>query len=160
MTSTTSLPVDDREGWIWFNGGMVPWREAKVHVLTHGLHYASCVFEGERVYGGRIFKLREHTERLFQSARILGFEIPFSVEEIEGASRDAVAAQKIENGYVRPGQVVVGTDSHTTSHGALGALAFGIGATEMASVWVLGHAVNVEVPATICGGPVPAAVMP
>jgi branched-chain amino acid aminotransferase len=102
MTTTTILPFDDRDGSIWFNGGMVPWREAKVHVLTHGLHYASCVFEGERVYGGRIFKLREHTERLFQSARILGFEIPFSVEEIEGASRDAVAAQKIENGYVRP----------------------------------------------------------
>jgi branched-chain amino acid aminotransferase len=102
MTTMTILPFDDRDGSIWFDGGMVPWREAKIHVLTHGLHYASCVFEGERVYGGRIFKLREHTERLFQSARILGFEIPFSVEEIEAASRDAVAAQKIETGYVRP----------------------------------------------------------
>ena len=66
------IPFDDRDGAIWFNGKLVPWRDAKVHVLNHGLHYGSCVFEGERVYGGRIFKLREHSERLFASARELG----------------------------------------------------------------------------------------
>ncbi|MGB8276244.1 MAG: branched-chain amino acid aminotransferase [Alphaproteobacteria bacterium] len=98
----TIIPYDDRDGSIWFNGKLVPWREAKVHVLNHGLHYGSCVFEGERVYQGRIFKLREHSERLFQSARILGFEIPYSLEQIESATRDAVAVQKVENGYVRP----------------------------------------------------------
>ena len=63
------VPYDDRDGWIWMDGAFTPWREAKVHVLTHGLHYASAVFEGERMYGGEIFKLREHTERLFNSAR-------------------------------------------------------------------------------------------
>jgi len=98
----TLMPFDDRDGVIWFNGGLVPWREAKIHVLTHGLHYASCVFEGERVYSGRIFKLREHSERLAASARILGFEIPYSREEIERASLAVVAEQKIVDGYVRP----------------------------------------------------------
>jgi branched-chain amino acid aminotransferase len=96
------IPFDQREGFLWFNGELVPWADAKVHVLTHGLHYASCVFEGERVYGGEIFKLREHTERLFKSAEILGFEIPYSIEEIDDACRKAVAAQGIVDGYVRP----------------------------------------------------------
>jgi branched-chain amino acid aminotransferase len=77
------LPFDDREGRIWFDGELVSWREAKVHVLTHALHYASCVFEGERAYGGRIFKMTEHHERLHASARVLGFEIPYSVAEID-----------------------------------------------------------------------------
>ena len=67
------IPYDDRDGFIWFDGDFVPWREAKVHVLTHGLHYASAVFEGERMYGGEIFELRDHTERLFRSAEILDF---------------------------------------------------------------------------------------
>ncbi len=98
----TLIPFDDRDGVIWFNGGLVPWREAKLHVLSHGLHYASCVFEGERVYGGRIFKLREHSERLFMSARVLGFEIPYSQGEIEAAALAVVAEQKIVDGYVRP----------------------------------------------------------
>tara|TARA_B100002003_G_scaffold52009_1_gene47233 strand:+ start:2121 stop:3020 length:900 start_codon:yes stop_codon:yes gene_type:complete len=96
------LPFDDRDGVIWFNGEMVPWRNAQTHVLTHGLHYGSCVFEGERVYGGHVFKLREHTERLFHSAAVMGFEIPFSVDEIDAASKEVVAAQNIEDGYVRP----------------------------------------------------------
>lgn len=98
----TAEPFDQRDGFIWFNGEMVAWREAKIHVLTHGLHYASAVFEGERVYGGDIFKLTEHTERLHSSAKLLGFDIPFSVAEIDQACRDAVHANDIVDGYVRP----------------------------------------------------------
>jgi branched-chain amino acid aminotransferase len=82
------VPYDDRDGWIWFDGQFTPWREAKVHVLTHGLHYASAVFEGERMYGGEIFKLTEHTERLFKSAEILDFAIPFTVAQIDAACKD------------------------------------------------------------------------
>jgi branched-chain amino acid aminotransferase len=96
------LPFDDRDGSIWFDGKIGPWRDAKIHVLTHALHYASCVFEGERVYGGRIFKLREHTQRLINSGRILGFENPWSLEEIEAASNEVVKANGIVDGYVRP----------------------------------------------------------
>ena len=96
------LPFDDRDGVIWFNGKTVAWRDAQTHVMTHGLHYGSCVFEGERVYGGHIFKLREHTERLFHSARVMGFEIPFSQDEIDAACKEVVVAQNIENGYLRP----------------------------------------------------------
>ncbi len=96
------IPYDNRDGFIWMNGALIPWREAKVHVLTHALHYASAVFEGERVYGGEIFKLTEHTERLHASARMLGFTIPYSVAEIDQACRDVVLAQNIVDGYVRP----------------------------------------------------------
>lgn len=96
------LPYDDRDGIIWFNGSLMLWRDANLHVLSHGLHYASCVFEGERVYGGKIFKLTEHTERLHKSARIMGFEIPHSVEEIDAACRRVVTENGIEDGYVRP----------------------------------------------------------
>jgi branched-chain amino acid aminotransferase len=96
------IPFDDRDGTIWFDGRLVPWRDAKVHVLTHALHYASCVFEGERVYGGRIFKLREHSQRLIDSGRILGFELPWSLAEIEAASNAVVRAMGITDGYVRP----------------------------------------------------------
>lgn len=96
------LPFDDRDGQIWFDGELVPWREAQVHVLTHALHYASSVFEGERAYGGRIFKMTEHHERLHKSARVLGFEIPYSVAEIDAASEQVVAANGIVDGYVRP----------------------------------------------------------
>ncbi|MEQ9518062.1 MAG: branched-chain amino acid aminotransferase [Parvibaculum sp.] len=96
------IPFDKRDGFIWFNGELVPWADAKIHVLTHGLHYASSVFEGERVYGGEIFKLREHTERLFKSAEILGFKIPYSLQEIDDACRTAVKAQGIVDGYIRP----------------------------------------------------------
>jgi len=96
------VPFDKRSGKIWFNGQLVNWSDVKIHVLSHGLHYASCVFEGERVYDGEIFKLEEHTERLFHSASRLGFEIPYSQESLNKACRDIVAAQKVKNGYVRP----------------------------------------------------------
>ncbi|WP_159587038.1 branched-chain amino acid aminotransferase [Chelativorans xinjiangense] len=97
-----SVPFDQLDGFIWFNGEFVKWADAKVHVLTHGLHYASAVFEGERAYGGEIFKLTEHTERLHESARILGFRIPFSVEEIDEACRQLLVKQGLEDAYVRP----------------------------------------------------------
>lgn len=98
----TLVPYDDREGFIWFNGELVPWRDAKLHVLSHGLHYASCVFEGERIYGGQIFKMHEHNERLLKSAEMLGFEIPYTVEEIDDACRLVVKTQGLSDGYVRP----------------------------------------------------------
>ena len=96
------IPFDDRDGQIWFNGELINWRDAKIHVLTHGLHYASSVFEGERAYSGEIFKSREHTERLFNSAKILGFEIPYTIDEIEAAKLETLAASGHENAYVRP----------------------------------------------------------
>jgi branched-chain amino acid aminotransferase len=96
------VPFHDRDGFIWFNGALVPWREANLHVLSHGLHYASCVFEGERAYGGEIFKLTEHTERLFRSAEILDFKIPYTVAEIDQACRDTLKANNLVDGYVRP----------------------------------------------------------
>ena len=92
----------DRDGKIWYNGEFMEWRDAQVHVLTHGLHYASSVFEGERMYSGSIFKLREHTERLFYSAGELGFKIPYSIEEIDAASNAICEANGITNGYIRP----------------------------------------------------------
>lgn len=98
----TILPFDDRDGVIWFDGKFVPWRDAKLHVLSHGLHYASSVFEGERAYNGRIFKSRQHSERLHNSAKLLGFEIPFSVDELEHAKQELVKKQKVVNGYLRP----------------------------------------------------------
>jgi branched-chain amino acid aminotransferase len=96
------IPFDDRDGVIWLDGKLLPWRDAKIHVLSHGLHYASSVFEGERVYGGRIFKLREHTERLINSGRILGFEIPWGAEAIDRASYAVVEALGLKEAYVRP----------------------------------------------------------
>ena len=97
-----SIAFDQRDGFIWMNGEMVPWADAKVHVLTHGLHYASSVFEGERAYGGAIFKLREHTERLFYSAKELGFTLPYSVEEIDAACEATLKANNLIDGYLRP----------------------------------------------------------
>ena len=96
------LSFDDHDGFIWYDGKMVPWREANLHVLSHGLHYASSVFEGQRVYAGTIFKLAEHTERLFESASQLGFEIPFSQGHINRANYDVCKANNIDDGYVRP----------------------------------------------------------
>ena len=96
------MPFDQREGVIWFNGDYVPWKDAKVHVLTHGLHYASAVFEGERAYGGEIFKLTEHTERLFASAEMLDMKIPFAVAEIDEACRQTLDRQGFSDAYVRP----------------------------------------------------------
>ena len=96
------VPFDDRDGWIWMDGQLIPWREAKVHVLTHALHYASCVFEGERMYDGEIFKLTEHNERLFKSAEILDYQIPFTVAEIDEACKQTAARNGLDNCYVRP----------------------------------------------------------
>ena len=96
------LNFDDQDGQIWFDGALENWRDVKLHVLSHGLHYGSCVFEGERVYNGNIFKLREHTERLITSAKTLGFEIPYSLEDIETATLATVEAQGYDDAYVRP----------------------------------------------------------
>ena len=96
------IPFDKRSGKIWFNGKPINWSDAKIHVLNHGLHYASCVFEGERVYEGEIFKLEEHTKRLFHSALRMGIKIPYSQESINQSSRDIIKIQKVKNGYVRP----------------------------------------------------------
>ena len=96
------LPFDDRDGVIWFDGKLVPWREAKIHVLTHALHYASCVFEGERAYGGQVFKLTEHSERLVKSADILGFKIPYGAAEIDAATNQVLKAMNLQDAYVRP----------------------------------------------------------
>ena len=97
-----TVPYDKRSGKVWFNGELINWIDAKVHVLNHGLHYASCVFEGERVYDGEIFKLEEHTDRLFYSAKRMSIVIPYSSKEINTASKEIVMAQKIKDGYVRP----------------------------------------------------------
>jgi len=96
------IPFDDRDGTIWFDGKLAPWRDAKIHVLTHALHYASCVFEGERVYGGKVFHLDEHSERLINSAKLLGFEIPVDLKAINDATNAVVKANNIVDGYVRP----------------------------------------------------------
>ena len=96
------IPFDKRTGKIWFNNELVDWSSAKVHVLSHGLHYASCVFEGERVYDGNIFKLSEHTERLFHSAKRMEIKIPYSQSEINQACNQIVSVQNVKNGYVRP----------------------------------------------------------
>ncbi len=96
------LPFDQRDGFIWMDGKLVPWNDAKLHVLSHGLHYGSCVFEGERTYGGVIFKSREHTERFHKSAQLLDFDIPYSVDEIEAAKKLVVEKNNFTSCYVRP----------------------------------------------------------
>ena len=123
-------PYDDRDGWIWLDGRLVPWRDARLHVLNHGLHYASAVFEGERAYGGEVFKLTEHSERLRRSAERLGFDLPWTVEEIDQACRDALAANSLKDAYVRPiawcGSEEMGVSSRSTKvHLAVGAWAMG-----------------------------------
>ena len=97
-----TIPYDKRSGKIWFNGELVDWKSAKVHLLNHGLHYASCVFEGERIYEGEIFKLEDHTDRLFYSAKRMGINLPYEKKEINDASNEIIRVQKIKNGYVRP----------------------------------------------------------
>ncbi len=96
------LPFDDRDGFIWFDGALRPWREANVHVLTHGLHYASAVFEGARCYDGHVFALSEHSQRLIESAAIMGFPLPWSRDEIDAAVMETLAANGLTNAYVRP----------------------------------------------------------
>jgi branched-chain amino acid aminotransferase len=116
------LPYDDRDGWIWLDGEFVPWREAKVHVLTHALHYASSVFEGLRMYNGNIFALEEHCARLRRSGEILDFEVPYSTQELMEASTAAAAKNGLEDCYLRPiawrgpeaiGVAAQGTKIHT-----------------------------------------------
>ena len=96
------IPFDDHDSFIWYDGRLVPWRDAKLHVLSHGLHYASCVFEGERVYDGTVFRLEDHNERLLNSARILGFEVPVSMDDLAKATHELIAANNILDGYLRP----------------------------------------------------------
>jgi branched-chain amino acid aminotransferase len=98
----TLLPFDDRDGWLWLDGSLVPWRDARLHVLSHGLHYASAVFEGERAYAGNIFRLRDHTQRLINSGRILSFDIPWSAAQIDAACEAVLKANGLTDGYVRP----------------------------------------------------------
>jgi branched-chain amino acid aminotransferase len=93
---------DQRDGFIWFNGELIPWNDARVHLLTHALHYGSAVFEGMRAYDGEIFKLTEHNQRLHTSAEILDFEVPYSVAELDKAAREVVRANKLSDAYVRP----------------------------------------------------------
>jgi len=95
------IPFDQRDGYIWYNGEFVNWRDAKVHVLNHGLHYASCVFEGERIYNGKIFKCTDHSTRLHRSAEMLGFKIPYAVEQLDVAKKEITKKQNIIDGYMR-----------------------------------------------------------
>ena len=120
------IPFDDREGSIWFDGEMVPWRDAKTHSLSHGLHYASLVFEGERVYSGRVFKGAEHTVRLRSSAKILDFDLPVSDEALEVAKHAVINANNIVDGYVRAfcwrgSEMMAISAQHTTAHLAIAA---------------------------------------
>ena len=112
------VSFDDQEGHVWYNGALVPWKDTTLHVLSHGLHYASCVFEGERVYNGKVFKLREHTQRLIDSAGELGFEIPYTLAELENATRETVSAQGYLDAYVRPvawrGSEMMGVSAQNT----------------------------------------------
>lgn len=96
------IPFDDRDGFIWFDGRLIPWREAAIHVLSHGLHYASCVFEGERSYNGAIFRSEDHSKRLIDSAKILYMDLPFTVQQLEQAKLDVLRANNIRDGYIRP----------------------------------------------------------
>ena len=112
------LPFDQRSGKIWFNNELCEWQDAKVHIISHGMHYASLVFEGLRVYNKKIFKLKEHTERLFNSAKILDMKIPYSFDEIIEATKKLVSDQSIENGYIRPfvwrGSEMMGVSAQNT----------------------------------------------
>jgi branched-chain amino acid aminotransferase len=98
----SATPFDQRDGWIWYDGQIVPWKDAQLHVLSHGLHYGSSVFEGERAYGGEVFKSSEHSERLKKSAEILDFEIPYSVAEIDAAKRLVLEKNGQTDAYLRP----------------------------------------------------------
>ena len=112
------IPFDDRDGFIWYDGELRPWREVNVHVLTHALHYGSSVFEGERVYNGKVFKLTEHSQRLLTSGDILGMKVPCTVAELNEATRQTIAANNIVDGYVRPvawrGSEMMGVSAQTS----------------------------------------------
>ena len=135
------VPFDDRDGHIWFDGALVPWRDAKLHVLTHGLHYASGVFEGERAYSGNIFKLRAHTDRLLNSARLLGFKIPWTADEIDAACIQVLAANGQKDAYIRPiawrgSEMLAVSAQHTKIHLAIATWPWGsyFGADKMAGI--------------------------
>ncbi|MGL4322482.1 MAG: aminotransferase class IV, partial [Beijerinckiaceae bacterium] len=118
------VPFDKRDGFIWMNGELVAWTDAKVHVLTHGLHYGSCVFEGERAYGGVIFKSTEHSERFRKSAEILDFDIPYSVAELDAAKALVLAKNGQKDAYVRPvawrgSEMMAVAAQHNTIHVAI-----------------------------------------
>jgi branched-chain amino acid aminotransferase len=110
--------MDDRDGVIWLNGKLVPWRDAKVHVLIHSLHYGNAVFEGCRIYNGKVFKLTEHSARLIRSAKMVAYDLPYTVEELDAATKLVVAENKLESGYVRPlawrGAEVIGVSGKGT----------------------------------------------
>ncbi len=112
-------PFDDRDGYIWFNGELVPWRSAKLHVLSHALHYASSVFEGIRAYGGKPFKLKEHSERLVLSAQIMDIKLPYTADQLTAATLETVRANNISEGYIRPvawrGSEEMGVSARTTT---------------------------------------------
>ena len=118
MAAPQLIPFDDRDGFIWLNGKLVPWREAKIHVLTHGLHYASAVFEGERAYNGHVFKSREHSERLINSGKILGFDVPYTAEQLDRAKVETMKANNLTDCYVRPiawrGSEMMGVSAQAT----------------------------------------------
>ncbi len=123
------LPLDDRDGVIWVDGKLVAWRDAKVHVLSHSLHYGNAVFEGERCYGGKVFKLREHSQRLVDSAKLVAMEMPYTVEEIAAATELVVRENRLDSGYVRPiawrGAEVIGVSAKgTKTHVAVAAFAW------------------------------------
>lgn len=124
------VPLDDRDGVIWLNGKLVPWRDAKLHVLAHSLHYGSAVFEGERVYNGTVFKLTPHSQRLVASAKLIAMDLPYSAEEIDAATKQVVAENKLTDGYVRPiawrGAEVIGVSAAGTKvHVAVTAFPWG-----------------------------------
>lgn len=96
------IPFDDRDGFIWFDGKLVAWRDARIHVICHGLHYGSAVFEGERAYNGNIFKMREHSERLIKSANLIGMDMPWTPEQIDQAKLDVLKANNLTDAYIRP----------------------------------------------------------
>ena len=123
-------PMDDRDGVIWYNGKLVPWREAKVHILVHSLHYGNAVFEGARIYNGKVFRLTDHSARLIKSAKMLAYDLPYSVEELDIATKKVVAENNLESGYVRPiawrGAEVIGVSAVGTQvHVAITAFPWG-----------------------------------
>jgi branched-chain amino acid aminotransferase len=120
----TIIPFDDRDGHIWFNGDIVDWRDAKTHVLSHGLHYASLVFEGERAYGGEIYESRLHTERLRKSAQLLDFDLPYSDDEIIAAKEQLLKLAGLQDAYIRPfawrgSEMMAVSAQNTTIHVAI-----------------------------------------
>lgn len=125
-----SNTMDNREGFIWFNGELIEWKKTAIHPLTHGLHYGSCVFEGERAYNGKIFKSHEHNVRLKNSAELLDFEIPYSIEQFEEAKYKVLEANNLKDAYIRQ-FAWLGSD-------ALGLLGTGIGVNYAVAAWEWG----------------------